>query len=200
LLVGNDVVDLRDPENQPDAIHPRFDQRAFTPVERTRLTVDATAHATRWCLWAAKESAFKLARKIDGRVRFLPRQFSVQITGRTRAVVQHALGRFDVAFSGTDDWVHAVATRAEDASARVRPSVLVERTSHGILAARDASSRVRAMATTALESSLSIAAGEVEILGVGRAPVALWRESRLPVDVSLSHHGRLIACAWSPTE
>jgi len=90
LLVGNDVVDLRDPENQPGAIHPRFDERVFTPVERARLTDEATAHRTRWLMWAAKESAFKVARKLDPGVRFLPRRFRVDFEGDALAVVRHA--------------------------------------------------------------------------------------------------------------
>jgi phosphopantetheinyl transferase (holo-ACP synthase) len=57
LLVGNDVVDLRDPENQPEAIHPRFDDRVFTWAERARILAAGSPHRMRWVLWAAKESA-----------------------------------------------------------------------------------------------------------------------------------------------
>lgn len=215
MLIGNDVVDLRDPETQPGAIHPRFDERVFTPAERARLTNEATAHRTRWRMWAAKESAFKVARKLDPGVRFLPRLFSVQLKGNARAVVRYAVGRFEVSFSGADDWVHAIATlsdgsgvealldgSAERLSSRLRllrrgPSAIVERVQRGKSAAAYASARVRAMARSAVGSVLSIAPSEIEIATVGRVPVALWRKSPLPVDLSLSHHGRFLACAWS---
>jgi phosphopantetheinyl transferase (holo-ACP synthase) len=199
LLVGNDVVDLHEPENQPDAIHPRFDERVFSSDERACLGIESTAHATRWRMWAAKESAFKVARKLDAGARFLPRQFSVHFTGRSRAVVRHAVGHFDIALSGPEGWIHAVATPALNAGTWVAPHVLVERASDGLLAAREASSRVRAMAVSALESAFSIDRGDIVIVSAGRIPLALWKESPLPVDLSFSHHGRLVACVWSRT-
>lgn len=218
MLVGNDVVDLRDPENQPGAIHPRFDGRVFTPAERERLTDEATAHRTRWLMWAAKESAFKVARKLDQGVRFLPRRFTVQFEGKTSAVVRHAVGRFQVSFSGADDWVHAIATRSDglvvdvspDASgetlcSRPRlftqgPSALVERVQRGRVAPAYVSGRVRAMARAAVGSLLSVAPPEIEIATAANVPVAFWRKLPLPVDLSLSHHGRFMACAWSRSE
>ena len=36
-MIGNDVVDLSDPESAPAALHPRFDARAFCEAERERL-------------------------------------------------------------------------------------------------------------------------------------------------------------------
>jgi len=201
LLVGNDVVDLRDPENQPGAIHPRFDERVFTSTERERLTNEATVHRTRWLMWAAKESAFKVGRKLDLRVRFLPRLFSVQLEGKTSAVVRHAVGRFQVSFSGGDDWVHAIATRfdgaVDDASG---PSAMVERVQEGRFAPAYVSARVRSMARAAVGSVLSIAPPEIEIATAAKIPVALWRKLPLPVDLSLSHHGSFLACAWSQSE
>ena len=213
MLVGNDVVDLLDPENQQEAIHPRFDERVFTPVERAWLANEATAHRTRWRMWAAKESAFKVARKLDPGVRFLPRRFSVQLKGNAQAVVRYAVGRFDVSFSGADDWVHAIATLS-DGPGRWRsswggpfwrpslgsswgPSAIVERVQRGRSAASYASARVRATARSAIGSVLSIAPSEIEIARVGSVPVALWKKLPLPVDLSLSHHGRFLACAWS---
>lgn len=206
MLVGNDVVDLGDPENQPGAIHPRFDERVFTPDERARLTLEpteATAHRTRWRMWAAKESAFKVARKLDPGVRFLPRRFSVQLMGSARAVVRHAAGRFDVSFSGADEWVHAIAMLSDgspfqDGSLLKRgPLAVIEQLQRGKSAASGASARVRAMARSAIGSILSIAPSEIEIATAGRIPVALWRQLPLPVDLSLSHHGRFLACALS---
>ncbi|MFV1988533.1 MAG: 4'-phosphopantetheinyl transferase superfamily protein [Gemmatimonadota bacterium] len=201
MLVGNDVVDLRDLENQPSAIHSRFDERVFTRAERARLTLEATAHRTRWRMWAAKESAFKVARKIDPAVRFLPRRFAVRFEGNARAVVQHAVGRFDVSFSGADDWVHAIATLSDGVAARVPaamvPAAMIERVHRGRSAAAHASARVRTMARSAVGSLLSIAPAEIEIAPAGRIPVATWRKLPLPVDLSLSHHGRFLACAWS---
>ena len=40
-MVGDDVVDLADPEARADALHPRFDARVFAPAERAALAASA---------------------------------------------------------------------------------------------------------------------------------------------------------------
>ena len=205
-------MDLRDPENQPDVLHPRFDLRVFSAFERARLAADASAHATRWKMWAAKESAFKVARKLDERARFLPLRFRVRLLDGTRAVVRHAADRFDVRFEETEDWVHAVATRWGESvealpsfavealpslSVEALPSFAAEPLRRGCAAAAQASGRVRELARGAIGRVMSIAPSEIEISRIGRIPVALRDRIPLDIDFSLSHHGRFLACAWS---
>lgn len=204
------MVDLQDPENQPGAIHRRFDLRAFTVDERAWLTghLDVgpdAVHRARWRLWAAKESAFKVARKLDSRVRFHPLAFAVSVSSNSRAVVCHAKGRFDVWLSGGDEWVHAVA--APFACDPYRPSSRLRPLGCGFggegavgsEAAASPGARVRAMARSAVATALSLTAGDIEIASSERIPVVVWRKMRLPVDLSLSHHGRFAGCAWRLT-
>ena len=62
-MLGNDIVDLADPETSWGGQHPRFDQRVFTSCERAALLRSPDPQRTRWVLWAVKESAFKGARR-----------------------------------------------------------------------------------------------------------------------------------------
>jgi phosphopantetheinyl transferase (holo-ACP synthase) len=205
LLVGNDVVDLRDPENQPVAIHPRFDERVFTWSERARILAAGSPHRMRWVLWAAKESAYKVARKIDPRVCFSPRAFVVRLPGGEieapdpfLAEVSHAVGRFQVRLEGTDDWVHAVASLSGAGVAKAG----WELRSLGRAAVRrmpgvEASAKVRQLARSAVASALTIVPSDIVIAAAAkRVPRVTWRGGRLPVDLSFSHHGRFVACAW----
>ena len=196
MLVGNDVVDLNDPESSPEALHPRFDARVFTADERAVLSASASTHQLRWTLWAAKESAYKVAKKVDRTVRFLPRNFLVRRTGRERAVVRHQIGSFDVRLDRTDEWVHAIATlSAVQASSTLRTaSAGIERLE---VAGADPSRSVRQLAREALGSRLSLPPGQIRIEADGGIPVALWGNRRLAVDLSLSHHGRFVAWAWT---
>ena len=227
MLVGNDVVDLHGPESRPEALHPRFDVRVFTPDEREALSASASAHPLRWTLWAAKESAYKVAKKLDPAVRFLPRDFVVGQIAEGRALVMHATGPFDVRLYRTDQWVSAVATRKAANAAVVtvaHPSrtrgpfsagcvsagpigtglisagpinTAVERlATHGA----DPSRTVRDFARAALASRMNLPPGQVRIAADRGIPVAFWRDRRLPVDLSLSHHGRFVAWAWAATE
>ena len=208
MLVGYDVVDLHDPESRPAALHNRFDVRVFTSDEREILSASASAHELRWTLWAAKESAYKVAKKLDRGVRFLPKDFVVRRIGGGRAVVVHEATHFDVRLHRTGEWVSAVATHmaadaasvmaadaasvvAADARRPVRAGV--ERLERN---GADPSRTVRELACVSLALRMNLPPGEIRIAADRGIPVALWRNRRLPVDLSLSHHGRFTAWAW----
>ncbi len=202
MLIGNDVVDLHDPESRPGAIHNRFDARVFTFDEREALSDSASAHELRWTLWAAKESAYKVAKKLDPAVRFLPRDFVVRRITEGRALVMHETGPFDVRLRRTDEWVGAVATpmaaNAAWTKAANAPST------HRLITAgierlevpgADPSRTVRELTCAALALGMNLPPGQVQIAADRGIPVAFWRNRRLSVDLSLSHHGRFVAWA-----
>ena len=192
MPVGNDVVDLRHPLCQPDAIHPRFDSRAFSAREIALLVATQKAHQMRWSLWAAKESAFKALRKLDSRVRFIPREFEVRLNA-DQAEVTHRLGRFRVWLDCTDDWVHAVASQAgEKPDFQLRGDSSIDPRS----LEKGFRERVRRLASSALGGLLEIAPNEIEIVSVNRVPQAQRQGQPLAFDLSLSHDGRFVSCAW----
>jgi len=192
LPVGNDVVDLRHPFCQPDAIHPRFDTRAFSASELALLAASHRAHRMRWSLWAAKESAFKALRKLNSQVRFIPRDFEICLNGE-RAEVTHRLGRFGVWLDHTDQWVHALASQAGE-----KPEFRIdgEPSDYPVCDEEGLRRRVRRLASSALGAVLEITPSEIEIVSVDRVPKLLWRREPLPYDLSLSHDGRFVSCAW----
>ena len=192
MTVGNDVVDIRHPLCQPDAIHPRFDTRVFSSRESAQLATSTLVHQTRWTLWAAKESAFKACRKLDSQVRFFPRDFEVRLSGE-RARVTHSLGHFDVWLDRTDDWVHALASQTGE-----KPDFRIDGDSSADPGGeeRQSSQRVRRLAQSGLSAFLNLAPSEVEIVSTDRIPLAQRKGVPLPFDLSLSHDGRFVSCAW----
>ena len=74
-MVGNDIVDLRDPESRSESLHPRFDTRVFSARERARIAASAEPERLRWKLWAAKEAVYKLVRKLVATTVFSPQRF-----------------------------------------------------------------------------------------------------------------------------
>ena len=210
MHVGNDVVDLRDPSNQPDAIHPRFDARAFTASERRELRGSPSPHRRRWTLWAAKESTYKAAKKLDPTVRFFPREFVVEGLDEGLdeggAEVHHSAGRFVVRLRHCDDWVHAVATPGGRLGQRRSVISRSPWPAPGSAEVRslerprgDPSELVRDLAMDSIASGMAVAREDVEFEARGRIPEVRMRDAQLRVDLSLSHDGQYVAWAWAGT-
>ena len=65
-FVGNDVVDLTDPRTLGRESDRRFLQRVFSPAEREIVASSSFPEREVWCLWAAKEAAYKVVSKVLG--------------------------------------------------------------------------------------------------------------------------------------
>ena len=85
-LLGNDIVDLGDPDNAASFVRPGYVERVCTPPER-RAVVSAVEPARMfWSLFAAKESAHKLLVKLGEDPGFSPRRIEVAEDSRVRAL------------------------------------------------------------------------------------------------------------------
>jgi len=190
-MVGNDVVDLADPETRDGACHARFDERVFGALELATLRISAEPARLRWLLWAAKEASYKVARKDDPRTVFSPRAFEVCLTRRDRARVQHGARSFAVALELGDEYVHAVATAERGDAAGLRLAACARLP--GRPAQPGAAARELALARVA--AALGVPAGELAVAYAGRVPRLVTRAGAPLGDLSLSHHGRFVAFA-----
>jgi phosphopantetheinyl transferase (holo-ACP synthase) len=181
-MIGNDVVDLRDPGARES--HPRFDERVMAPSERSWLARRAAPARDRWLLWAAKEAAYKAAKRMDARLVWAPRRFVVELdrAGDGRVTIGEA--RFDVRVRVADDAVHAVASL--DGTA---PSAIVAGCRRGL--AHDPSAAARRLAIEAVGADRR---GSLEVAMRGRLPELRSREGS-PIPLSLSHHGEVVGFA-----
>ena len=184
-MIGNDVVDLRDPETSPSTRHPRFDERVFAEEERDRIAAAADAERLRWTLWAAKEAAFKAAKRLDQGLVFTPRRFVVDL--EHGVVVHETAGRFALDLTVRDDVVHAVARMEAIPAAAVIT---------GFVASEDVrqSDSVRHFALARLAKSLGNLRGSIDASPGSRAP-SLRTSGGGELPISLSHHGRFVAFA-----
>lgn len=205
--VGNDVVDLLDPDTDPGRDRDRFDARVCGETERRALGEAADPSRVRWALWAAKEAGYKLLRKRCPDTVFSPVRFEVALdpawvrAARPDAVscrggVVHGPHRLDVSIAVQDHALHAVASwPGADGGTLVVGQLR--------LAARDAdastpaghSRAVRALATDRLAGALGVAPGRLSIVKRDRIPELLLDGAPAGADLSLSHHGRVVAFA-----
>jgi hypothetical protein len=192
VAVGNDVVDLGDPEARLDGLHPRFATRVFTAAERSLLEACADRQRLHWALWAAKESAYKALKQLEPTLAFSPRRLEVALDAEALLAGGCATGTVACGELGVDvgirlgaGSVHAIACGPRCTDARVLSAV--DR------AGTDASLAVRRLATSAIAAALDV--DDAALWISGRPPRVALRGSRLDVGVSLSHHGRFVAFA-----
>lgn len=196
MSVGNDVVDLGDPEARLDGLHPRWADRVFTAAERRALDASpaATRHRLHWALWAAKESAYKARKRLDPRAVFSPRAFEVALSGfpersgSCRGRVRHAGEWFALEVRLEDAFVHAVAAA---------PGAAGKLVARARRACGEPGADVRAAAAEAVAEAMGLEPKGLRL--TGRPPVARHGRAALAVDVSLSHHGRFVAFAFVMT-
>jgi hypothetical protein len=76
-LIGNDLVDLRAREAAGKSGDARFVKRVFTAREAELVASSASPDTALWMLWAAKEAAYKVARKLAPDVIFAHSRYEV---------------------------------------------------------------------------------------------------------------------------
>lgn len=190
-MLGNDVIDLRDPDTWPGACHPRFDHRVFTPGERAVIAASPRPAVTRWVHWAAKESAYKAARRRQPTTVFAPRRFAVVLAGGS-GTVRHGTERFRLRIRVASDLVHVIAWEVGATGTLAAEVARVD------VAATPAALRAaaRALAVGTIAGVLGVAATRLAVTRLAGAPPTLLRDGAPERAVlSLSHHGRLVAFA-----
>ncbi len=185
-MLGNDVVDLAHRGVQPGARHPRFDARVFCESERALIAGDPSQRV-RWVLWAAKEAAYKAAKKLDAAVVWAPERFAVSLESRASGCVRHGDREFALRVDESEEFVHALA----------RGGAFTGEEHSGVepLARGDASLAAREFACRAIAARLGIAPERLSVATRGRIPVLYADGVPAPADLSLSHHGRFVAFA-----
>ena len=183
-MVGNDIVDLADPDASAGACHPRFDRRVFTPDEARSLPAGCTDLQKRWILWSAKEAAYKTARRESAGIAFSPTRFLVELDRSLCGSVRYAMRCWSARVRIHGDCIHAVVSTSETFAStlsgvcRLEPSEL-----------RDPSAAVRRFALSSLATSLRVAISKLRIERIGRIPQLILDGRPAPVPLSLSHHG-----------
>ena len=201
--VGNDVVDLKDPENIGKSRDDRFLGRVFTAGERELIASAPSPDTLLWSLWAAKEAAYKAVSRVDPAVCSIPRQYRVVLeTGNAAGTAIRLAGKvitpggeLALRVALTADWVHALAAGSEAALDRICRHV------EGLDGAGDPSAFVREALLREIARFLGCAAGDLSVVkepGGPGAPGVLFRGRLLAAEVSLSHDGRFAALAFDP--
>lgn len=188
------MIDLADLEAIGGAGRARFVARVCDEREQELIALAPDPHLALWSHFAAKEAAFKVVAKLRPDTIFAHRLFHVDLTADLVLWTEFA---FDLRLAVTPDYVHAVVAIVTDGC---RSTVAA------CAAGESGSSAARRLLCGLLASSQAPGTEPITIVRDpspgswdGFAPPrALLAGKRLPVDVSLSHHGRFAACAVVP--
>jgi hypothetical protein len=183
-MVGNDVVDLSDPESSCDARHSRFDQRVFAPEEFEALSIEYSDVQRRWILWSAKEAAYKAARRECAGIVFSPARFTVNLDHSLCGFVRVGIRSWPVRVRIDEDCVHAVVSNHDSFAGTLsgaRRLTTVE--------LRDPSQGARGFAIASIAAELGVATSDLRIEKINRIPQLIVAGEAGPLALSLSHHG-----------
>ena len=211
--VGNDIVDLADPENIGKSSDQRFCRRVFNPEELSFIAGSDRPDTILWAIWAAKEAAYKAVSRGNPSVCSIPGKYPVFLEAGAEMGVFASRGAASVpTLQGkvitpngelflhiciNEEMLHVIAGETAEALARIVFRVELVEANSG-----DPSCFVRKILIEEIsrrfccsEDDLSVAKEEE---GPG-APFLLFRGSRLPAEISLSHDGRFVAFAFAPS-
>ncbi|MFO7838971.1 MAG: 4'-phosphopantetheinyl transferase superfamily protein [Desulfosalsimonadaceae bacterium] len=210
LCAGNDIVDSSSPAAQGKARNARFVQKVLTGDEQARLAAAQDPDRLLWAFWAAKEAAYKAASKMVPAISAAPRRYGVELDTnnprrccRGQVTTPETVVRVRIFFFR--HYLHCIAAAGRGAD----PDALLSGQGALQAFAPDApsatlhehqSTAVREMAVRRIGSCLGLAPEDIRIIrsriprGHG-PPFAYSKDRLLPVDLSLSHHGRFAGYA-----
>ncbi|MBA4395845.1 MAG: hypothetical protein C0394_00425 [Syntrophus sp. (in: bacteria)] len=207
-FIGNDIVDLTDRGNIGKSKDNRFLQRVFTHPERERIAAAGSPDTVLWTLWAAKETAFKVARKMNPLVASTPRLYPVDLSPGGHGPIRSGMvctphGPVAIRVSVAAEYIHCIgSTMPPDNLDRVLWSGerLPPEEADGD---HDPSAAVRRYARLRLAELLRVSAVDVAVRRRqdmhGLGPPRFYLNGKpAPFDLSLSHDGAYVAYAMIP--
>jgi len=202
-LIGNDIVDLADPQAVGKHRDVRFMDRVFTPDERRTILSSDAPDTILWSLWAAKETGYKAMGKLHPALSSAPKRYPVRLSGAPfpeAGIVETPCGPISLRFDITGEYVHCIgATADEDLDAVVWN---VHEIPHPDISSERQSDFLRNMTRETLSRCLNESPESIEIVrqkghrGLG-PPEVYFGGKRTAIDISMSHDGRFAACAIS---
>jgi phosphopantetheinyl transferase (holo-ACP synthase) len=215
LRVGNDIVDLTQPNANKKSRDTRFLKRVFLPDEEQYILADTQPEAMLWALWTGKEAAYKSIQKEWPHIPSVPRQYKVTIereqTGgpsfrpgqRTLVgTVETPQGNLKLETLITPEYVHSIATsstfpRGNHVAWRVERMLLPDTLSPDF-----ESLYVRSAAKRRLVQYLKGDLRDIEIRRIkyprGLGPPSVFFQGKpSAIDISLSHDGHFAAYAFT---
>lgn len=189
IYIGNDTVNLLHPANKRVERSARYLDKCYTPREQELVLSGDSPMENMWRLWSCKEAAYKVLKKMDSTLSFVPKQFEVSFS--TENSLNEAQVHFgeQVIYCSTNISNGAVTTIASN-----HPQVLQQiRTQFGFYAIEDESVGARDVLL------MLIGAGNHVEIKKDRNNIPFVYDHgirRSDIDISLSHDYGMVSAAY----
>ena len=202
-MIGNDIVDLADPQATGKGRDIRFINRVFTVDEQQKILSSDDPDIFLWSLWAGKETGYKAISKLYPAVSFSPGHYEIKLSDSSlpeSGTVYTPCGPVPVRFFITCEYVHCIGATTD----KGMDSIVwdVQKMCQPLSFSDYQSDFVRNMARKKISRYLKEDLETLEIVrpkgrrGLG-PPVIYTGGKRTAIDISMSHDGRFAACAIS---
>lgn len=205
--LGNDLIDLHEPEIAGKSQDRRFCARVLSPGENVSLTENPDPDRWLWTLWAVKEAAYKASVQSRPDLTFRPRDYEVMAEGGGKGPIGSFFWRRETG----PGWLHCLAWTPEEDPGR-QVSQVADAAAWGgpetdFSAQERASFSGPASAAVRRLARHLLAAQGWPGLQILRAPLGTDRfgpprawsdQGPAPWSLSFSHHGRWIAAVLNP--
>lgn len=209
LHVGNDIVDLHADKTAGKSSDSRFVNKVLTEAEKLRFDRAECQDVYLWSVWAAKETAYKALVKAHPGIASWPRKYEVthgapDLSKSGDAMVKTPLDSVPVMLFVNNDYIHCIGGM----TGRLCPDMIIR----GVVEVASAESVcmdpqqksevVRQASAARIAACEDVPESDIEIRrarssrGLG-PPMVYIRQRAAGIDLSLSHHGRFAAFAFS---
>ena len=200
--VGNDVVDLKEPANAGKSRDSRFLKKILTDAEIEYVKNADNPDMELWSLWACKETAYKVIRKYLSATAFVPRRWQT-VLNKTHSEYSEGevviLGKDEVYIRlfSNPDYIHCVGADSLTVLDKLIWSVESlpkEETNPSFFS--------RYYLAQSIAKHFSLNSHEIKIRrakqsGNLQPPCVYVHGLKTDIDISLSHDGRFVACAFN---
>ena len=200
--VGNDVVDLKEPANAGKSRDSRFLKKILTDAEIEYVKNADNPDMELWSLWACKETAYKVIRKYLSETAFVPRRWQTVLNkthseySEGEVVILGKDGVYIRLFSNRD-YIHCVGAdnlTVLDKLIRSVECLPKEETNPSFFS--------RYCLVQSIAKHFSLNSHEIKIRrtkqsGDLQPPRVYVGGKKADIDISLSHDGRFVACAFN---
>ncbi len=187
MLLGNDIVDLKDSDSYHPTENFKFLDRVFCDEEKEYIFSSNDPKRTLWTSWAIKESAYKAWKRVFTYFVFSPKLMKIDYL--SKRITQDGYKNLEFEIVNDRDWV---ATYCLDSSLKSKKLFHWVEEKNDKLNGEKSSIRVRKLVVENLSKIWNEPMEEIEVT-IFPPPEVRKKNSERVNPVSLSHHGRFVS-------